>query len=117
MTKTNRYGVHFVFKSMEQGSTFRITVPKYPTADPNYRILAHQRSRFTHYYFYIRDEVLGPVRGGVIPCVYSTTGIQQPRSVVTGFRVRLRFAEPAIGRAKGATRWAPRNDKLEIRCI
>ena len=25
------------------------------------RILAHQRSRFTHYYFYIRDEVLGPI--------------------------------------------------------
>jgi hypothetical protein len=36
-------------------------VPKYPTLDPNYRILAHQTSRFTHYYFYIRDEVLGPI--------------------------------------------------------
>ena len=46
---------------MEQGRTFRISVPKYPTPDPNYRILAHQRSRFTHYYFYIRDEVLGPI--------------------------------------------------------
>jgi len=46
---------------MEQGRTFRITVPKYPTHDPNYRILAHQRSRFTHYYFYIRDQVLGPI--------------------------------------------------------
>jgi len=53
--------LHFIFKSMEQGRTFRITVPKYPTQDPNYRILAHQRSRFTHYYFYIRDEVLGPI--------------------------------------------------------
>jgi len=41
---------------MEQGRTFRISVPKYPTPDPNYRILAHQRSRFTHYYFYIRDH-------------------------------------------------------------
>jgi hypothetical protein len=61
ITRTNRYGVYFVFKSMEQGATFRVTVPKYPTADPNYRILAHQRSRFTHYYFYIRDEVLGPM--------------------------------------------------------
>jgi hypothetical protein len=29
--------------------------------DPNYRIVANQRSRFTHYYFYIRDEVLGPI--------------------------------------------------------
>jgi hypothetical protein len=61
MTRTNRYGVYFIFKSMEQGTTFRISVPKYATADPNYRILAHQRSRFTHYYFYIRDEVLGPM--------------------------------------------------------
>ena len=34
---------------------------KYPTQDPNYRIVANQRSRFTHYYFYIRDEVLGPI--------------------------------------------------------
>jgi hypothetical protein len=46
---------------MEQGATFRISVPKYPTQDPNHRILAHQRSRFTHYYFYIRDAVLGPI--------------------------------------------------------
>ena len=61
MEKKNAYGVYFIFKSMEQGRTFRITVPKYPTQDPNYRILAHQRSRFTHYYFYIRDEVLGPI--------------------------------------------------------
>ena len=61
MEKTNAYGVYFIFKSMELGRTFRISVPKYPTRDPNYRILAHQRSRFTHYYFYIRDEVLGPV--------------------------------------------------------
>src|SRR6476646_7320103 len=61
MTKNNAYGVYFIFKSMEQGATFRITVPKYPTAYPCYRILAHQRSRFTHFYFYVRDEVLGPM--------------------------------------------------------
>jgi hypothetical protein len=61
MVNNNSYGVYFLFKSMEQGPTFRITVPKYPTRDPNHRILAHQRSRFTHYYFYIRDEVLGPI--------------------------------------------------------
>ena len=61
MTKNNAYGVYFIFKSMEQGPTFRISMPKYPTKDPHYRILAHQRSRFTHYYFYIRDEVLGPM--------------------------------------------------------
>ena len=61
MEKRAVYGVYFIFKSMEQGRTFRITVPKYPTQDPNHRILAVQRSRFTHYYFYIRDEVLGPI--------------------------------------------------------
>jgi len=61
MQKRGAYGVYFIFKSMEQGRTFRITVPKFPTQDPNYRILAHQRSRFTPYYFYIRDEVLGPI--------------------------------------------------------
>ena len=61
MVKKNAYGVYFIFKSMEQGRTFRISVPKYPTQDPNHRILAHQTSRFTHYYFYVRDEVLGPI--------------------------------------------------------
>src|SRR6516162_1629457 len=54
------YGVYFIFKSMEQGPSFRVTVPKFPTKDPNHRILARQKSRFTHDYFYIRDEVLGP---------------------------------------------------------
>src|SRR3984893_12747700 len=34
---------------------------KYATKDANYRILARQRSRFTHYYFYLRDETLGPM--------------------------------------------------------
>src|SRR5260370_24081541 len=61
LEKAKAFGVYFIFKSMEQGRTFRISVPKYPTTDPNYRILAHQRSRFTHYYFYLRDEVLGPI--------------------------------------------------------
>ena len=61
MKRANRHGVYFILKSMEQGQTFRSTVPKYPTDDPNYRILARHRSRFTHYYFYIEDEVLGPM--------------------------------------------------------
>src|ERR1700726_3029061 len=61
MRKKGAYGVYFIFKSMEQGPTFRISVPKYPTKDPNHRILAPQRSRFTHYYFYIYDQVLGPM--------------------------------------------------------
>src|SRR5271165_5184695 len=61
MVRKDVYGVYFIFKSMEQGPTFRVTVPKYPTKDPNHRILAGQKSRFTHDYFYIRDEVLGPI--------------------------------------------------------
>ena len=61
LEKKSIFGVYFVFRSMEQGRTFRIAMPKFPTQDPNHRILAHQRSRFTHYYFYIRDEVLGPI--------------------------------------------------------
>jgi hypothetical protein len=61
MEKRGAYGVYFIFKSMEQGRTFRISVPKCPTQDPHHRILAHQRSRFTHYYFHIRDEILGPI--------------------------------------------------------
>ena len=61
MKRAKRHGVYFILKSMEQGQTFRSAVPKFPTEDPNYRILARQRSRFTHYYFYIEDEVLGPM--------------------------------------------------------
>jgi len=59
MQRAKRHGVYFILKSMEQGQTFRSTVPRFPSADPNYRILARQRSRFTHYYFYIRDEAPG----------------------------------------------------------
>jgi hypothetical protein len=54
MDRAHNYGVYFIFRSMEQGPTFRCTAPKHPTKDPNHRILAAQRSRFTHYYFYTR---------------------------------------------------------------
>jgi len=46
---------------MERGPTFRSVGPKYPTDDPDYRIIRRQWSCYTHYYFYIRDEVLGPM--------------------------------------------------------
>jgi len=61
MERAGCYGIYFIFQSMEQGPTFRCAVPKFPTKDPNHRILAPQRSRFTHYYFYLRDEKLGPM--------------------------------------------------------
>jgi len=61
MERRQRYGVYFILKSMEVGPNFRVAAPKYPTADPAYRIISRQRSRYTHYYFYIRDQVLGPI--------------------------------------------------------
>jgi len=61
MERQQRFGVYFILKSMEVGANFRVATPKYPTADPDYRIVAKQRSRYTHYYFYIRDPVLGPL--------------------------------------------------------
>ena len=73
MVRADSYGVYCILKSMEQGPTFRVTVPNGndPTKDVNYRILARQRSRFTHYYFYIRDETLGPMvmRVASVPAV------------------------------------------------
>jgi hypothetical protein len=59
--RQNRYGVYFIYKSMEQGSTFRCSSPKFPTKDPNYTLVSKTRSRFTHYYFYLRDPKLGPM--------------------------------------------------------
>ncbi len=60
MQREARTGVYYVLKSMEQGPSFRIVKPKFPVEDPNWRIVAAQRSRYTHLYFYIIDEVLGP---------------------------------------------------------
>ena len=61
MERQKRFGAYFILKSMEQGSTFRCIAPKFKTQDPNYTLLRKTRSRFTHYYFYIRDAVLGPM--------------------------------------------------------
>ena len=61
MERQDRYSVYFILKSMEQGSTFRCHSPKYPTKDPHYTLLRKTRSRFTHYYFYLRDPKLGPM--------------------------------------------------------
>jgi hypothetical protein len=61
MVRQNRFGVYFILKSMEIGPSFRSSAPKFPVEDPDYRIIGRQRCRYTHYYFYIRDEVLGPM--------------------------------------------------------
>ena len=41
MARKRVYGVYYIFKSMEQGPTFRVSVPKYPTKDPHYRRPVH----------------------------------------------------------------------------
>ena len=61
MERAGHYGVYFIFQSMEQGATFRCSIPKFATQDPNHRILRQQRSRYTHYYFYLLDQTLGPM--------------------------------------------------------
>jgi hypothetical protein len=61
MERRNQHGVYFIFASMEMGSTFRSQAPRFPTDDPDYRIIRRVPSRFLHYYFYIRDPVIGPL--------------------------------------------------------
>ena len=61
MERRNQHGVYCIFTSMEMGSTFRSQMPRFPTEDPDYRIIRRGPSRFLHYYFYIRDPVIGPL--------------------------------------------------------
>ena len=46
MERRNRNGVCCIFTSMEIGSTFKSTMPKFPADDPNYRIIRRVPSRF-----------------------------------------------------------------------
>jgi hypothetical protein len=94
MERRKRFGVYFIFKSLEQGPTFRAVSPKFPTDDPNYRIIKRQRSRYTHYYFYIRDDVLGPMVlcvGSFLP--FQTTYYLNGHSFIAGELTRqgIRF--------------------------
>ena len=61
MERRNQDGVYCIFPSMEIGSKFQSKIPKFPTDDPNYRIIWRVPSRYLHYYFYIRDPVIGPL--------------------------------------------------------
>ena len=61
MVRQKRFGVYYILQSMEQGWTFRAMAPKFPTQDPNFQFLRKHKSRYTHYYFYILDEVAGPM--------------------------------------------------------
>ena len=61
MIRAGKTGVYFIFKSMEQEYSFRSIKPKSSSADPYYQLIKKTRMRFTHYYFYIIDPVLGPM--------------------------------------------------------
>jgi hypothetical protein len=61
MQRRHRFGVYFILQSREQGFSFQSLHPKYASDDPNYRPIRRRPSRFTHFYFYIRDETLGPM--------------------------------------------------------
>jgi hypothetical protein len=55
-------GVYYILKSMEQSTTFRVaTEPGKKKRDPNHRQVSRCRSCFTHYYFYLVDEIAGPM--------------------------------------------------------
>jgi hypothetical protein len=60
MARRHRYGPYFIFKSLENGPKFNVITPKGLTHDRDYRVIHRTRGRYTHYYFYIRDEILGP---------------------------------------------------------
>ena len=61
MERRGQHGVYCLCTSMEMGSTFTSKMPKFPTDDPDYRIIRRVPSRFLHYSFYIRDPVIGPL--------------------------------------------------------
>ena len=59
--RKSHFGVYYIIKSMEQGITYRISKPKFPTKDENHMILKKTFQRYTFYYFYLIDPVLGPM--------------------------------------------------------
>src|SRR5712664_671568 len=61
MERRNQHGVYCIFTSLEMGSTFNSRMPTVPIEDPDYRLIRRVPSRYLHYYFYIRDLVIGPL--------------------------------------------------------
>jgi len=57
-------GVDCLLTSVEAGRTFVSYTPRYPPPgqDPHYRLIHACRKRFLHYYLYLLDPVLGPMR-------------------------------------------------------
>ena len=101
MQREGRSGVYYVLKSMEQGPSFRITKPKFPVTDPTWRIIAPQRSRYTHLYFYIIDEQIGPFAmriGAFLPfyATYYLNGHDIIARMLDAQGVRFRMKENAF---------------------
>src|SRR5215467_10611679 len=48
MDRRNQHGVYGLFTRMEMGSTFQSRMPKFPTDDPDYRIIRRGPSRHLH---------------------------------------------------------------------
>jgi len=101
MQRDGRTGVYYILKSMEQGPSFRIVKPKYPVKDPCHRIVAPQRSRYTHLYFYLIDEVLGPFSmriGAYMPfyATYYLNGHNIIAPILAAKQVRFRMNENAF---------------------
>ncbi len=46
LERRNQHGVYLIMTSMEMGSTFTSKMPKFPTDDPNYRIIRRVPSRY-----------------------------------------------------------------------
>ena len=101
MQREGRTGVYYVLKSMERGPSFRIAKPKYPVKDPSWRIIAPQRSRYTHLYFYIVDEQLGPFSmriGAYLPfyATYYLNGHEIIAPILRAENIRFRMKENAF---------------------
>jgi hypothetical protein len=99
MGRRNQDGVYGIFPSMEIGSKFQSKMPKFPTDDPNYRIIWRGRSRYLHYHFYIRDPVIGPLA----MCIGTYLPFQ-----TTYYRNGHNFMEIEL-RQQGSCRWRNRS--------
>ena len=120
--RRKRFGVSFICKSMEQGPTFRSRSPKYPTGDPDYRILRRNRSPYTHYYFHIRDEVLGPMvmcAGSLLPfqTTYSIHGHPFIAGELQRPGVRFRQDDNAFLWTDNPKAWQAAADRLSAEII
>jgi len=122
LQREGRTGVYYVLKSMEQGPSFRIVKPKFPVADPNWRIVAPQRSRYTHLYFYIIDDVLGPFSmriGAYLPfyATYYLNGHDIIARMLDAEGVRYRMKDNAFVSVADPDALQAAADAIDPRCI